>query len=76
MTVPMFSAAEVATLSDPVPFADYGELHEKALAYMRWRRDMAVGAEPAIAPSAEMASDSRLWRFLTDDLIETKAVRE
>ena len=51
-------------LREPVPFAEYGALHERALEYMRWKRDEATTKEPALAPSDEMASDSRLMRFL------------
>ena len=63
---PKFSNAEVAELgassftpSAPTP------LQERALAYMRWRRDDAIDKQGTLyAPSVEMASDVRLWRFL------------
>ena len=61
---PSFRAEELRLLQEPTAFADYGAAHERALAYMRWRRDAAVVTEPGIAPSAEMASDARLMRFL------------
>ena len=61
---PTFSSAEAATLAEPTPFANYGPSHERALAYMRWKRDEAVTADGSLAPSPEMAGDMRLWRFL------------
>ena len=64
LAAPSFNANELKALADPPLFAEYGELHKRALAYMRSRRDAAVAAEPNIAPSAEMASDVRLMRFL------------
>jgi hypothetical protein len=65
VAAPTFTPAEVSQLGEPVPFSQYGEGHERALAYMRWRRDDAVQKSGgALTPSMEMASDSRLWRFL------------
>ena len=64
LAAPSFNANELKALADPPLFAEYGELHKRALAYMRSRRDAAVAAEPNMAPSAEMASDVRLMRFL------------
>jgi len=61
---PKFSESELASLRMPTPFAEWGALHERGLAYMRFKRDEAVGKAPQLRPSAEMASDLRLWRFL------------
>ena len=60
---PTFSEAQVEQMRKPLPFAEFGELHEQALAYMRWRRDEAVEKDAGLAPSPEAASDVRLWRF-------------
>ena len=61
---PAFTDSEIKTLSEPVPFAAWGPLHERALAYMRWRRDSAVASDASLAPSPEAAADMRLWRFV------------
>merc|ERR1719446_882657 len=63
---PAFTDAEVEVLRTPLAPSEWcgSELHERALAYMRSRRDAAVLADPSLAPTAEMASDLRLWRFL------------
>ena len=64
MAIPSFKAEEMKQLQETVGFASYGDVHERALEYMRWRRDSAVQASPGLAPTAEMASDTRLMRFL------------
>ena len=61
---PFFTNEEVERLKTPVSFADFTAHHERALAYMRWRRQEAVEKDDRLAPSAEMASDARLFRFL------------
>uniref|UniRef100_A0A7S3WBN2 CRAL/TRIO N-terminal domain-containing protein n=1 Tax=Emiliania huxleyi TaxID=2903 RepID=A0A7S3WBN2_EMIHU len=63
---PAFTDAEVEVLRTPLAPSEWcgSELHERALAYMRSRRDAAVLADPSLAPTVEMASDLRLWRFL------------
>lgn len=61
---PKFPPEEATQLAEPIPFAQYSAAHERALEYMRWRRDDAVAKDAALAPSAEMASDYRLMRFL------------
>ena len=50
----------------PLPLAQWAAstLHQRALAYMRWKRDEAAAKEPKLKPSDEMACDARLWRFL------------
>ena len=63
MDEPTFTDAEIEALRAPTPVAEWGAVHERGLAYMRWRRDEAVKAS-GVAPSAEMASDLRLFRFL------------
>ena len=60
---PSFNSEEKAVLDEPVPLADFGPVHERALSYMRWRRDAAVVAEPNLSPSEEVGRDDRLWRF-------------
>jgi hypothetical protein len=59
---PSFTSEEVELLKASSAFADFGEAHERGLAYMRWRRDEAVAASGGAAPSAEFASDVRLLR--------------
>jgi hypothetical protein len=59
-----------------VSFAEYGETHERALAYMRWRRDDAVASESSIQPSAEMAGDARLMRFLIAKSFDCKGAAD
>ena len=61
---PSLSSDEIKVLQETANFAEYGQVQERVLKYMRWRRDQAVSENPAIAPSAEMASDARLMRFL------------
>ena len=73
---PKFSSEEVAMLGEAVPFAQYTAAHERALAYMRWRRDDAVAKEAALAPSPEMASDIRLWRFLVAKQFDCEGAAE
>ena len=63
LAVPVFAPDEKMILEEPVQLKDFTAVHERALAYMRWRRDRAI-AESHIAPSAEAARDDRLWRFL------------
>ena len=62
---PAFTDAEVEVLRTPLAPSEWcgSELHERALAYMRSRRDAAVLADPSLAPTVEMASDLRLWRL-------------
>ena len=60
---PSFNAEEKAVLEEPAPFVDFGPIHERALSYLRWRRDAAVAAEPNLSPSDEVGRDDRLWRF-------------
>lgn len=64
LAVPVFAPDEKMILEEPVQLKDFTAVHERALAYMRWRRDRAIAEEPHIAPSAEAARDDRLWRFL------------
>ena len=64
MDEPSFTEAEIAALRTSTPFAEWGELHERGLAYMRQQRDAALRTNASLAPSAEMASDLRMWRFL------------
>ena len=61
---PNFTEAEIAVLRTSMPFAEWGEPHERGLAYMRQQRDAALRTNASLAPSAEMASDLRMWRFL------------
>ena len=61
---PNFTEAEIAVLRTSMPFSEWGELHERGLAYMRQQRDAALRTNASLAPSAEMASDLRMWRFL------------
>ena len=60
VAAPTFTADEKALLEAPVPFAEYGEVHERALSYLRWRRDEACAAEPNLEPSLEATRDSRV----------------
>ena len=64
LAAPAFTAEEKAILEEPRLLKDFTAVHERALAYMRWRRDTAVAAEPNLAPSTEAARDDHLWRFL------------
>jgi len=61
---PFFTNEERERLKLSVSFADFTAHHERALAYMRWRRQEAVEKDDRLTPSAEMASDTRLLRFL------------
>ena len=74
--VPVFTADEIRLLQDPIPFSQYGDMHERALRYMRWRRDDAARQEPEIAPTVEMASDARLMRFLVAKAFDCPAAAE
>ena len=63
---PKFTDDEISSMRKELPLAEWSssDLHERALAYMRWRRDDAISRDSTLATSFENASDLRLWRFL------------
>ena len=63
-------------LEIPVPFSDFGSVHERALVYLRARRDRALTADSSLTPSSEVTRDPRLWRFFVACKFDAEAAAD